>query len=181
MALWEALKGQILCATHRGDAGDEKLNSCCHRRWLGATEDTLNIRHAIGEPVIYGENDYNRATLDGEKAVLWNGSMGTILEVRDGAEYGIVADFDGEPHLLRGDDLIHLRHAYAITVHRAQGSQFPVIIIPIVRARNVDRTWIYTAMTRAEQSAILVGTHDVFTKAVGEKPHSDERRVGLNL
>jgi exodeoxyribonuclease V alpha subunit len=181
LALRKSLSGQILCATHGGVAGDDKLNSLCHRRFVGTSEDTPNICHTVGEPVIFGENDYNRTTVDGAPSVLWNGSMGTVVEVRHDPEYSLIVDFDGESHELTGNDLTHLRHAFAITVHRAQGSQFPVVIVPLVKARNVDRTWLYTAITRAERTAILVGPSSIFSRAVTAPPHADHRRVGLML
>jgi len=172
---------QILCPTHGGDAGTERLNSWCHRQHVGMTVETLSIQHAPGEPVIYGVNDYNRITVVGAPSCLWNGSMGTILEVFQEPEYSLLVEFDGENHLLKGDDLEHLELAYAITVHRAQGSQFPAVIIPMVRARNVDRAWIYTAITRAERIAILVGSREEFDRRIVEDPHSFNRRVALTL
>ena len=184
--LHRAIGGQILCAVHRGDSGGDKLNSRLHRRFVGTTEDTLKIRHAVGEPVIYGENDYNRTIIDrvtGERksGILWNGSLGIIHKIHYEPEYSLVAEFDGEQHILKGEDLNQLRHAFAITVHRAQGSQFPLVIIPLSNARNVDRTWIYTAITRAEITAILVGPACYFEMAVTEKPHADQRRVSLSI
>ena len=181
LTLRQNLGGQVLCATHSGQAACERINPKFHRRFVGTSEDTLHIQRAVGEPVIYGQNDYNRTTLHGTNSILWNGSMGTIKEVLYEPAYSLIVEFDGEDHLLKGDDLSHLQHAFAITVHRAQGSQFPVIFIPLVKARNVDRTGIYTAITRAEHTAILVGPHSAFANAVNEKPHSDHRRVGLNL
>jgi exodeoxyribonuclease V alpha subunit len=64
---------------------------------------------------------------------------------------------------------------YAITLHKAQGSQFPLIIIALKKGRIVDRTWLYTAVTRAENEIHIVGSEDAF-KAITEAPSHSHRR-----
>jgi exodeoxyribonuclease V alpha subunit len=68
---------------------------------------------------------------------------------------------------------------YAVTVHKAQGSQFRRVIVPVSKARNLDRTMLYTAITRATHQVLMVGDHAAASLAARELPHSSHRRVGL--
>ena len=72
-----------------------------------------------------------------------------------------------------------LELGYAITVHKAQGSQWKRILIPIVPTRNLDRSMLYTAVTRAQNQVIMVGRADVAALAVCGQPHSKRRVIGL--
>ena len=92
-----------------------------------------------------------------------NGSTGRIVEAhRDHAK----AVIDGHEHRLSAVDANHIELAYAISVHKAQGSQWPLVIVPVYRSRILDRTLIYTAATRASEQVVLVGDRDVFKSAV---------------
>jgi len=79
------------------------------------------------------------------------------------------------------EDLHRIDLAYAITVHKAQGSQFKRVIVPIVRSRLLDRTLIYTALTRGMEQVVFIGDRDAFDAAVTAPPHSRERQVGFSL
>ena len=70
---------------------------------------------------------------------------------------------------------------YAVTVHKAQGSQWPRIIVPLTGSRLLDRTLLYTAVTRAQQQVILVGDEEAARLAVIKTPRVVERRVALDL
>jgi exodeoxyribonuclease V alpha subunit len=71
--------------------------------------------------------------------------------------------------------------AYAITVHKAQGSQFKRVIVPIVKTRLLDRTLIYTALTRGVEQVVFVGDRGAFNAAVTAPPHAHERQVGFSI
>jgi exodeoxyribonuclease V alpha subunit len=86
---------------------------------------------------------------------------------------------DGRTLDLTAQLLAHLELAYAITIHKAQGSGFARVIIPVRQSKLLDRTLLYTAVTRAEQQVILVGDVQAAQAAVMAARHSDRRHVAL--
>ena len=82
---------------------------------------------------------------------------------------------DGARQEITEEDLHRIDLAYAITVHKAQGSQFKRVIVPIVRSRLLDRTLIYTALTRGMEQVVFIGDRDAFDAAVTAPPHSRGR------
>jgi exodeoxyribonuclease V alpha subunit len=75
--------------------------------------------------------------------------------------------------------LDELKLGYAITVHKAQGSQWPRIIVPLSGNRLLDRTLVYTAVTRAQRQVILVGDENAARTAVQGLPRAKQRKVAL--
>lgn len=129
-------------------------------------------RFCPGEPVIWTVNDYDLG--------LFNGSLGTVVgraELEDGPALAVL--FDGETKLIPGFALNDLELAYAISCHKAQGSAFPIVIIPVVASRILDRTLLYTAVTRARRRVVLVGDRQAFIEAVQALPHSSLRETGF--
>lgn len=189
-------KTQILGATKANPhAGIERINDVAHDTYVshnkmltmknefsGELEDT-GLRE--GDLILYTANDWGRD--------LQNGSLGVLTTVFDnrptvniGTEeypmlvkaFGIM-QFEGRNVYLLKKDIDVLELAYAITVHKAQGSQFDTVIIPVVPSRILDRTLVYTAITRAQTKVILVGNEAVARKAVLAPPKAFGRRVGV--
>jgi exodeoxyribonuclease V alpha subunit len=128
----------------------------------------------VGDPVIYLENDYER--------MLFNGTLGCINDVNaDERGASISLTFDGVTHLLREPDFDKIALAYGITVHKAQGSQFNRVAIPITRSRLLDRTLIYTALTRGIEQVVLIGDRQAFNKAIASPPSVSLREVGFAI
>jgi exodeoxyribonuclease V alpha subunit len=100
--------------------------------------------------------------------------------VRDGDEDALTIDFDDQRHLVGRSHLEDLALAYAITTHKAQGSQFRRVVIPIVESRLLDRTLLYTAMTRAEEQVVFIGDRSAFEAAIEAPPHVSRCDVGLH-
>jgi exodeoxyribonuclease V alpha subunit len=126
-------------------------------------------RFEKGDPVLFGRNDYERE--------LFNGSLGQVIAVRDSGQ--LLCEFDGVEQEL--ENLMDLQLAYGITVHKSQGSQFPRVIVPIVRNRMLDRTLIYTALTRAIEQAVFVGSWEAFCRAIIKEPDATRRRHALKV
>lgn len=140
------------------------------RRDLGATPwPGLTPKFVAGDPVIWRENMTSRG--------LVNGSLGRILSI-DGSD--IVAHLDDTEHHLSPADAQLMDLAYAITVHKAQGSQWPAVILPIFPGRLLDRALLYTAITRASRQVILIGDKSAFLRAVTQVPMSQHRTTGLS-
>ena len=74
----------------------------------------------------------------------------------------------------------HIEHAYATTIHKSQGSEYGVVIIPVIRAHAImlKRNLIYTALTRAEQMVIVLGSREVFFRMIENDRHVT-RNTGL--
>lgn len=180
---------QILCATRNSLAGGVKpINVQCQQGFNTEGEELLlwNVEFEqpqgtglrVGDPVICLKNDW--------EVDLQNGSLGLILSVKsqrrgDDPErcLGQVRWDDGQVRDLTPDLLPHLELAYAITIHKSQGSGFKRVIIPVTHNKLLDRSLLYTAVTRAEQQVILVGDVDAARKAVLAPRRSDARQVAL--
>ena len=89
---------------------------------------------------------------------VFNGDIGIIEQIRT-SEESIVINFDGRITVYPFSDLEEIEHAYAITVHKSQGSEYPVVIIPLYQnsPRLMTRNLLYTAVTRAREMVIIVG------------------------
>ena len=96
------------------------------------------------------------------------------------------ANFDTSgPIRLTIDDIGNINLGYCVTVHKAQGSQWErvVVVSEFVSRRSpvVDNTWFYTAVTRCQKQAVLVGSHESFNYHVARQPRSFSRKIGLNF
>ncbi|WP_127752629.1 AAA family ATPase [Devosia sp. 1566] len=157
---------RILSAVKAGDAGVHGLNGRLHD--FVARGRRVVSGYAVGEPIMFLKNDYRRD--------LRNGSLGTVVSLGDGVE----CDIDGRRHVFSGRDLADLQLAYAMTVHKSQGSQFRRVIVPIQRSRVLDRTLVYTAVTRATEQVMLVGDLPVLQEAIMAPPMASRRETGLS-
>ena len=129
---------------------------------------------AEGDPIIYLVNDYQKE--------LWNGSLGRIESILSlNGKRSLLCCLDGARKEIPEEDFHHIDMAYAITVHKAQGSQFKRVIVPIVKSRLLDRTLIYTALTRGMEQVVFIGDPDAFEAAVNAPPRSHERQVGFAI
>ena len=165
---------QTLGAIKRGANGIRAINATMHA-YASATRKKLEGWDlAEGEPIVYLVNDYEKG--------LWNGSLGRIDHVVSTAgKRAMACSLDGMEHELLEEDFQHVDLAYAITVHKAQGSQFKRVIVPVTRSRLLDRTLIYTALTRGIEQVVFIGDRNAFEGAIIATPHSQERQVGFSM
>lgn len=128
----------------------------------------------LGSKVINTKNIYDAVSASdeddfgGEKEILLNGDMGTIVDLR-GTEKAMVVKFQNPDRKILISKYRHyLKLAYALTIHRAQGSQFPVVIMPVhsTFAYNYNRALLYTAVSRAQEILITVGQKSAIRQAV---------------
>jgi exodeoxyribonuclease V alpha subunit len=163
-------RARLLCATRMRaiSTSAEAINERLLARLRGNASPTRRRRGPLalapGTPVMVERNDYERQ--------LFNGDQGVIARVDSGAGDGpeLMAVFrkGDEFQAFRVDALAHLAPAWAMTVHKAQGSEFDdvVIVLPEVDLPLLTRELIYTAMTRARRSVVLVGGYDLLARAV---------------
>ena len=182
---------QVLAAVRNATAGGVKTLNHVSQKQLNAVGEELLLWNRefdqaqgtglrVGDPVICLANDWEKN--------LQNGSLGTLLSVEPpvadpgpGQVLGRILWDDGEVRELTPDLLPNLALAYATTIHKAQGSQFRRVIIPVTKSRLLDRTLLYTAVTRAEAQVILVGDAAAAQAAVEAPPHAAGRHVALGV
>ncbi len=164
---------QVLSPMNRGPLGAQALNATLQAVLNPAPEsgavevERFGWKYRAGDKVMQTENDYERD--------VFNGDVGRIVSIDPGAEQMTVA-FDGRPVLYRFSDLDRLMLAYAVTVHKSQGSEYPAVVIPISTHHYVmlRRNLLYTAITRGRKLVVIVGQKWALQKAVDEA--SDLRR-----
>jgi exodeoxyribonuclease V alpha subunit len=159
---------QVLCPMHRGPAGaaalNERLQTALTPARAGLAERRVGGRvYRVGDKVMQIRNNYDKGT-----AGVFNGSVGVIttLSLED-QQLRVLLDEDEE--LSYGfDELDELTHAYAVSIHRSQGSEYPCVVIPLVMGAwlMLQRNLLYTAVTRAKQLVVLVGSKRALAKAV---------------
>jgi exodeoxyribonuclease V alpha subunit len=159
---------QILAPTKRSVAGVEAINAAFHEVVSPGKMRVGGQPFAENDPVICLVNDYQRG--------LQNGSLGRVVTRSAG---GLIGDFQGSRHSFGAPELQNLALAYAITVHKSQGSQFRRVIVPITRSRILDRTLVYTAITRAVEQVVLVGSRRTLELAITSPPFAHLRQTGL--
>ena len=166
---------QVLTPMHRGPTGAQNLNRRL-QGWLnpeGAEIPFGDPPFRVGDKVMQTRNDYEH--------LVFNGDMGEIAGYD--AEGGLVRiDFDGRDVFYERRQLEHLTLGYAITVHKAQGSEYPAVVLPLTthHAIMLQRNLLYTAITRGRRLVVVVGTE----KAVGMAVRNARpvvRHTGLRL
>ncbi len=159
-------EAQILSSLKRGKSGTETINRLAHEFETAGKQHCMGF--APGEPVIWLQNDYDIG--------LMNGSMGVVNEAVD-ESLKIHWDPEGNIDIY---DITDLDHAYSITVHKAQGSQFGRVIVPVFNSKLLDRALLYTAITRAQYQVVLIGDRNAFNTAVVEQPNTSLRQTAMN-
>ena len=171
----EMPEAQVLCCKNYGGLGVEDVNQVFANIRSVGRERCPELDMSVGDPVIFKKNI---GSLN-----LVNGSLGVISAVgrNEAGQPVISCNFDGEIKDLEGVALEHLRLAYAITAHSAQGSQFERVIVVIEQSRVLDRTLIYTALTRAVRQTVFVGDQEAFEAAIKSPPKAATRQVWFRL
>lgn len=156
---------QVLSPMRRGACGTDALNTALRLALLarGRAEGTpapeLDAwRLEVGDKVMQLKNDYDNE--------VWNGDVGRVVRREDSGELVVV--FDGrEVRYTRGSSS-QLALSYCATIHKAQGSEYPAVVVPVLTEHFVmlERNLIYTALTRARKLAILVGQRRAIEMAV---------------
>ena len=154
--------------------GARAVNQAMHAALPPGTErlTTAALNFAVGEPVIFKRNNPD---LD-----LKNGSMGRIERIDDANKSITVAWDDGRELTMKGLDLWDCDLAHGITTHKSQGSQYERVVIVVPRPSLIlDRSLLYTAITRAKTQAVLVGDTAAIRKAIEADAVSSRRTVLL--
>ncbi len=160
---------QIITPTHLGKLGTKAINEMMQYLLHGV----VDRKFAVGDKVIQTSNDYGLGIM--------NGTIGTVSEIETGGGTKYIVDFDGGGRRqIQDDQILNLQLAYALTAHKAQGSEFPCVVVLCHKSHFfADRNWLYTAVTRASKYCIVVGDRWGLANAV-KKNNVSERRTFLD-
>lgn len=177
---------QVITPSHKGAAGTEALNIMLQGAINPPSPKKREKKHREvvfreGDRVMQVKNDYDIVwTKDGEDGCgIFNGDIGTVISVLLDSECMLI-DFEGRLTRYEFSMLDELEHAYAITVHKSQGSEYPYVVIPVYNCgdRLLTRNLLYTAVTRAQVMVVLVGRPEIIHKMV-QNNRQTKRYTGL--
>lgn len=181
---------QILSPFKNGSGGVHDLNSVLHakyhkkapevmyrdREWGVLRVNTIcRLTLREGDLVMFSENNY--------QLNLRNGTLGRIVKALPVGEPGAPCcevTFDGGSFQFTEEQARGLEHAYALTVHKAQGNQFRRVLIPVKRSRLLDNSMLYTAVTRGVEQVVLIGDVDAAVAAIQAPSNAKRRCVMLS-
>ena len=167
---WDPLRDiQVLSPMYRGETGALNLNQRLQQR-LNAGGRPYHHRGnelRVGDKVMQVKNNYDKG--------VFNGDLGRVVSV-DGENEFVEVDFEGGVRCqYDAGQLDELVLAYAMSIHRSQGSEFPVVILPLSTQHYVmlQRNLLYTAVTRAKALLIIVGSRRAIARALANDDVSD--------
>lgn len=168
---------QVITPTRKGILGVEQLNpelqaAVNPAQYGKITEKTMLYAFREGDKVMQTKNQYEMEwTKDGEHGTgIFNGDIGMIEQI-DHNSHRIYIDFDGRKVILKPDQLDLLELAYAVTVHKSQGSEYEavILVLPDGADKLSYRSLLYTAVTRAKNLLIVIGSPMKFREMVGNR------------
>ncbi len=153
---------QVLCPMHNGVAGTRRLNAELEKLLNakeGARVQRLDRVFKCGDKVMQIKNNYDKD--------VYNGDIGTIVSI-DGDSSRLYAKMDCGIVEYDFTELDELVHAYAVSIHKSQGSEYPAVVIPLLTQHYVmlQRNLLYTAITRGKKLVVIVGTKKALRIAV---------------
>jgi exodeoxyribonuclease V alpha subunit len=182
---------QVLAPARKGECGVNSLNLLLQEALNPPAPDKPQLSwgeslYRLGDKVIQTRNDYKipwrKLGPGGEEgAGIFNGDVGFITAV-DPESHSLTVLFDEDKEVVyESGDLEYLEQAYCLSVHKAQGSEFPVIVMPVTGGSPMllTRNLLYTALTRAKSLVVLVGTEEVIRRMV-ENDHVVRRYTTLS-
>ena len=156
---------QVLAPMHRGELGTAALNVALQARLnppgAGKAEISRGERaFRVGDKVMQLKNDYDRG--------VFNGDIGLVDSIDADGSRLVVALGDGRTAAYERNDLDQLVHAYAVSIHKSQGSEYPAVVIPLATQHfmMLGRSLLYTAVTRGKQLVVIVGSRRAVSMAV---------------
>ena len=169
---------QVLAPMYRGSCGVASLNEGLQEALNPASDSKRERRlqgrsFRVGDKVMQVVNDYDRE--------VYNGDIGRIAAI-DPVEQTITVTIDGRPVVYDWAEADELVHAFAISVHKSQGSEYPAVVMPLLTQHYLmlQRNLLYTAITRAKRLVVLVGTRRAIAIAVRNN-QTRKRNSGLSL
>ena len=165
---------QVLCPMRRGDSGTVNLNELLQQALNPPKETSVrvfNTRFDVGDKVMQVVNNYDKG--------VFNGDVGFITQV-DSKKETLIVDFEGHVVTYQFKELDNLMLCYATTIHKSQGSEYPVVVMPITMQHYImlKRNLLYTGVTRGRKCVVLVGDKRALAMAVKDEL-TEERYTSL--
>jgi exodeoxyribonuclease V alpha subunit len=162
---------QVLCPMHRGPAGAGNLNLALQEALTPFRDGQPERRYGgrvfrVGDKVTQLRNNYEKGA-----AGVFNGTVGVVTGISLEDHVLTVLTDEDEPVEYGFDELDELAHAYAVTIHRSQGSEYPAVVIPLTMSSwmMLQRNLLYTGVTRAKKLVVLAGSRRALAVAVRSK------------
>lgn len=169
---------QILAPMYKGEIGIDNLNINL-QNIFNPHQDNLN--EVLVGTIIYRVNDKVLNLVNDVDKGIYNGDIGYIYDIDINSKSDFIRiNFDNNIVSFKRDELGSIRHAYAMSVHKAQGSEFDHVIIPISKtySKMLYNKLIYTGVSRAKKSLIIIGNKEAFLHSVNND-YSKTRKTGL--
>lgn len=172
---------QVLAPMYKGENGIDNLNDALQKLFNPPKEELKEI--VLGD-ITYREKDKVLQLVNNPDCNVYNGDIGYIYKIETRyiprKKEIIIIDFDGNYVEYSKEDLFMIKHAYAITIHKSQGSEFPHVIMPISKNyyKMLYNKLIYTGVSRAKKSLVLVGEKNSFLLAM-HNDYSSNRKTTL--
>ncbi|GGB04303.1 ATP-dependent RecD-like DNA helicase [Macrococcus hajekii] len=173
---------QVLAPIYKGKAGIRFLNKELQQILNPQSDDKRELE--FGD-IIYRDGDKVLQLVNRPEDNVFNGDIGEVVGIFMAAENAlnkdvVIVDYEGNEVTYTKQDLTELTHAYCCSIHKSQGSEFPIVIMPVVRAyyRMLQKNILYTGLTRAKQSLIICGERSAFDdgiKRMGLERHTSFR------
>ena len=149
---------QVLTPMHKGDVGTQKLNALLQDKLNPGNGKGLKrgfVEYRVGDRVLQLRNNYDKE--------VFNGDLGRVMYINT-EDNELTAEFDGNIVHYELAELDELTLAYAVSVHKSQGSEYPAVVMPIVSQHYMllQRNLLYTGLTRARKLAVLIGSKRAF-------------------
>ena len=161
---------QVLAPMYRGQAGIDHINKLMQDLINPAEKEQLVFEATDGQ---YRQGDRVIHLVNDAESNVFNGDLGYITDLlpakyADSKQDELTINFDGNEIVYQRSEWYKIRLAYAMSIHKSQGSEFPVVILPIISSshRMLQRNLIYTAITRAKNKLVLLGEKSAFSFAV---------------
>ncbi len=173
---------QVLAPMYKRDCGVDQINKEVRELVKIKNVQTvkfMNREYTIGDKVIQLRNNTDLKIM--------NGDIGVIETIKvvstDGGNYFIAVNFDGEIVTLEFQDLADITHAYGITIHKSQGSEYKITILPMLKGHSfmLNKKLIYTAITRAKEMLVIVGSKDLIEKSIKKEIPSRQSTLTVRL
>ncbi len=174
---------QILAPMYKGENGIDNLNFVLQELFNPSDEFKKELTYF---DTIYRENDKVLQLVNNPDCNVYNGDIGYIVSIdeKNGNKNNaqVTIDFDGNLVIYNKEDLNNIKHAYAITIHKSQGSEFPHVILPISKNyyKMLYNKLIYTGVSRAKKSLVIIGEEQAFLMAINNDYAANRKTNLLN-
>lgn len=155
---------------YAGNAGIDVLNHALQDTFNPASDDSREIHYGYQ---VFREGDRILQLRNQPDDDIYNGDIGILREIIDAKESEdhkttVIVDFQDNFVSYTSDTLDHITLAYCISIHKSQGSEYPIVIMPFVRRHAIllTRKLIYTGVTRSKKAVVLLGEKEAFFKGI---------------